>query len=279
MAAKAVHRIAEEFGHAPRFPATVVSSVRMTPERADEIREIVLDIDNPEFACMAGQSIGVTAPADPERGLAECFRLYSVADVPERGESGLPRIKICVRRCTTVDANGDELRGIASNYLCDRHTSDGINISGPHGAPFEVPADHAANLILFCTGTGIAPFRAFVKHLYNDIPDWTGPVWLFHGAKNPLETLYRNDESNDFVNYYDLDTFVAFKALSPNERWRDSIPWDRAIKDRADELLQAFADPKTYVFVAGLESMRDGSTGFSARASAPRPRGSAAKPT
>ena len=43
-------------------------------------------------------------------------------------------------------------------------------------------------------GTGIAPFRAFVKHLYRDIGDWRGQVRLFYGARSGLELLYMNDE-------------------------------------------------------------------------------------
>jgi ferredoxin--NADP+ reductase len=69
--------------------------------------------------------------------------------------------------------------------------------------------------------------------------------------------IYMNDEQDDFKNYYDLDTFEAFKALSPRPHWADPIWWDGAIGDRADELLSYFSEPKTHVFLAGLEAMRD----------------------
>ena len=133
---------------------------------------------------------------------------------------------------------------------------DTITISGPYGLPFEIPDETDANLVLICTSTGIAPFRAFVKHIYRDVSDFTGKVWLFYGAENPLELVYMNDEKDDFVNYYDKETFEAFKALSPRPHWSDPISWDGAIADRADELIEMFADPKTYVYVAGLEAMR-----------------------
>ena len=66
-----------------------------------------------------------------------------------------------------------------------------------------------------------------------------------------------NDRHDDFVNYYDKDTFEAFKALSPRPHWADPIGWDYAIENRADELIEMFEQPNTYVFLAGLEAMRD----------------------
>lgn len=258
MTAHATHHLDKEYDTSQRFTAKLVSTDRITPYKVDEIREIVLDIDRPGFSYRVGQSIGVITPGDQQMAREEHFRLYSVADLPEESEQGLPRVKICVRRCNYIDEySGEEYRGVASNYLCDLREGDEITISGPYGLPFEVPDDHSATLILICTSTGIAPFRAFVKHLYRDIPDWTGTVWLFYGANDPLEMVYMNDEHDDFVNYYDNDTFAAFKALSPRPHWADPISWDGAIDERADELLDHFDDSKTHVYIAGLEDMRD----------------------
>ncbi|NIV46676.1 MAG: ferredoxin-NADP reductase, partial [Gammaproteobacteria bacterium] len=49
----------------------------------------------------------------------------------------------------------------------------------------------------------------------------------------------------------------AFKALSPRPHWADPIAWDQAIAERGDELWKMLGEPKTYVYVAGLEPMRD----------------------
>lgn len=248
----------EDYDTSVRFEATVVSSARITSEEVAEVRELVLDIGRVGFHYEVGQSIGVIAPGDPRLGSAEHFRLYSVADLPEQSDAGRPQIKICVRRCNYIDDySGEEYKGVASNYLCDLRDGDSLTISGPYGLPFAVPEEKDANLILICTSTGIAPFRAFVKHIYRDIPDWTGKIRLFYGATNPLELVYMNDKRDDFSQYYDKETFEAFKALSPRPHWADPISWDGAIAERADELLGMFDDPNTYVFVAGLEQMRE----------------------
>lgn len=255
---QAVQHLAE-YDTSTRFSAQVVASQRITPLDTDEVREIVLDVERPGFRFDVGQSIGVFTPPDPEMGQQdEHFRLYSVADLPDVSSDGLPRIKICVRRCTYIDSySGERFEGVASNYLCDLRSGDLITMSGPYGLAFAVPENHAANLILFCTSTGIAPFRAFVKHLYRNVADWTGQVRLFYGATSPLDLVYMNSEKDDFVNYYDEETFKAFQALSPRPHWADPISWDGAIGDRADELITMFERPDTYVYVAGLESMRE----------------------
>ena len=80
---------------------------------------------------------------------------------------------------------------------------------------------------------------------------------MLYGAKSGLEMLYMNNERDDFSQYYDKDTFEAFKALSPRPNWADPIAWDQALAERGEELWILLADPKTYVYVAGLEKMRD----------------------
>jgi ferredoxin--NADP+ reductase len=254
----AVKRL-ETYDTQPRYEATIVSTERITAKEAEaEVRELVLDIDRPDFPYKLGQSVGVLAPGSPDFGQEHHFRLYSVADLPASDEAGKPRIKICVRRCFYIDEySGERYPGIASNFLCDLRAGDKLTLSGPYGLAFEVPEEHDANLILIGTGTGIAPFRAFVKHLYGEVPDWKGKVWLFYGARSGLELLYMNDKKDDFSQYYDEKTFEAFKALSPRPHWADPIAWDHAIAERGDELWQHLGAAKTYVYVAGLEKMRE----------------------
>jgi ferredoxin--NADP+ reductase len=255
---EAVRRL-KDYDTEPRVRARVLSSERITPESSpEEVREIVLEIRKDDFAYAIGQSIGVLAPGSVEFGTLHHFRLYSVADLPERGPDGKPRIKIAVRRCSYIDEySGEEYPGIASNYLCDLREGDEVTITGPYGLAFEVPDERDATLLLIGSGTGIAPFRAFVKHLYRNVPDWAGRVLLFHGARSGLELLYMNDEKDDFSQYYDEETFQAFQALSPRPGWDASIPWEQTIEERGEELWELLGDPKTRVYVAGLEKMRD----------------------
>ncbi len=249
----------DDYPTEPRHSATILSSERLTDEASDvEVRELVLQVDRLAFDFEIGQSIGVLVEGPREFGGSLHHRLYTVANTPTPGRHGKPEITIVVRRCNYIDDySGEEYSGINSNYLCDRRPGDKISITGPFGMPFEVPDDKRANLLLIGLGTGIAPFRALVKHIYRDVGDWQGKVRLLYGAHSGLELLYMNDKRDDFARYYDEDTFAAIKALSARPNWADPIAWDFAIEDRAEEIWHMLGDEHTYVYVAGIAPIRD----------------------
>jgi ferredoxin--NADP+ reductase len=84
-----------------------------------------------------------------------------------------------------------------------------------------------------------------------------GKVRLLYGAHSGLELLYMNDKRDDFARYYDEETFVAIKALSPRPNWADPIAWDYAIEQRTEEIWNMLSDDHTHVYVAGLIPVRD----------------------
>ncbi|HCK22599.1 MAG TPA: ferredoxin-NADP reductase [Bacteroidetes bacterium] len=238
-----------------QYQAKVLSSKRLTPVETEEIREIHLEVDDPSFHCQVNNSFGVLVKTTGAFGNDYHHRLYSIADLPER-KDGATSITMLVKRCYYVDEfSGEQYPGIASNYLCDRHAGDTITITGPFPLPFQVPENHHANLLLISMGTGIAPFRAFVKHIYEDIKDWNGQVRLFYGARSGLELLYLNDKDGDLTNYYDRATFEAFHAVSPRPEWADPIALDAALEDKAAELQALLDKTNTYVYVAGYEKI------------------------
>lgn len=244
-----------DYDTSTRYTATVVSTQRITPELTDEVRELELDVHR-DFGFKVGQSIGILVPGDVDFGPKEHFRLYTVADLPEVNHNGDVRLKICVKRVHYIDDySGERFEGRASNFLCDLKEGDDITVSGPYGLPFALPKEKDANLILIGMGTGIAPFRALVKQLYKDRPDFKGAVRLFHGARSGLEMIYQNDELDDFAQYYDKETFRAFKALSPRPHWEDPIAWDNALEERGAEVWSLMNDARTYVYIAGQERM------------------------
>lgn len=246
-----------DYDTSKKYTATVKKTKRLTPKDTDEVREMLIEVDDPDFTCEIDQSFGVLVKTNGEFGKDWHHRLYSVADLPARVKNKA-RLTLLVRRCSYVDEfSGEIYDGIASHYLCDRKVGDEITITGPFPLAFKVPEDKNANIILIGMGTGIAPFRAFIKHIYKNVKDFKGRILLFYGAKSGLELLYLNEEDGDLTNYYDKETFEAVHAFSPRPLWNDPIVLDQAIEDRAEEIVEMLSLLNTYVYVAGYEKVKD----------------------
>lgn len=240
-----------------QFAARVKETRRLTPADTEEIREIVLEISDPTFHCKVDQSFGVLIRHQGDFGQENHHRLYSVADLPAK-ENGHTLITMLVKRCSYVDDfNGEQYDGISSHYLCDRQVGDELTLTGPFALPFKIPKDSTANLILIGMGTGIAPFRAFIKYIYRSEKRWKGKVRLFYGAKSGLELLYLNHKDGDLTQYYDEDTFKAFHALSPRPHWEDPITLDSTIESHATEIVEMLSSSNTYLYVAGYKKVLD----------------------
>ncbi len=238
------------------YTATVKNTERITPAETAEVRHITLSIPDATFHYVEGQSIGVLAPPPKTFGNPHHLRLYSIAS-SRGGEKGeLSEIAICVRRCFYIDPiNGERYPGVASNYLCNRKPGDNINITGPYGRQFHAPKDNNCNLLMIGVGTGIAPFRAFIKHIFDERREWKGKIRLFYGARTGLDLLYMNKEKDDFSLYYDEDTFKAFEALSKRPHLDDDPEIEGKLMDNALEVWDLMQDPDTHVYIAGLSSL------------------------
>ncbi len=238
------------------FKAVVVDSKRITPAETAEVRHITLNVFNATFNYIEGQSVGVLVPGPHEFGNEHHMRLYSIASSRQGENHNMSEISLCVRRCFYIDeVSGEKHPGIASNYLCDREPGDTILLTGPYGRQFLPPRDPDANLLMIGVGTGIAPFRAFLKHIYSERKDWKGKVRLFYGARNGMDKLYFNDRNNDLINYYDEETFQAIEAFSPRPHFDDPVDMGSAVKVHAAEVWEMILAHKTHVYVAGLSDL------------------------
>ena len=240
------------------YMAEIVRSERITDPSTTEVRHIILRVPDPTFQFLEGQSIAVLVPGPHPFGNAVHTRLYSIASSREGEDRNMAEFSLCVRRCTYIDSiSGERFPGIASNYLCDRQPGDRIEIAGPYGRQFIPPRDPSCNLLMIGIGTGIAPFRAFIKHIYEERGGWEGKVRLFYGAQTGMDLLYMNDRNADISNYYDKETFKAFEAVSPRPHFEEPADVGGSLASNAEEVWSMLQDPKTHAYLAGLSSLED----------------------
>lgn len=232
--------------------AIVTDRRRLSPADTDEISAIDLFIDEPAFQFQEGQSIGVLLESPNAFGNKPHHRHYSIANSRPEGDLGAVAIQLIVRRCFYIDElSGERCPGIASNFLCDARPGDRITITGPYKSAFTMPTDKNSNLLMIGTGTGIAPFRAFVQHIYDHQKNWTGKVRLFFGDQSGLDLGYMNDVDKDLVNYYTEDTFKAYQSISKHYEVGTTEALEQAMEDHAAEAWEMLQDPKTYVYLSG----------------------------
>ncbi len=234
--------------------AILKSSTRITPENSDEVRQLVLQIDDPAFRYGAGQSVGVLVPGPHEFGNAYHHRRYSIANPVPGGNAEHIELELLVRRCFYLDeVSGERYPGIASNYLCDAKPGQKILLTGPYRSPFKIPSDPQSNLLMIGTGTGVAPFRAFIQQIYDKHMGWKGDVRLFYGDKGGMNLLYLNDKQSDLDQYYNDATFKAFNALIDRPLANEADKLGETLRAHTEECCRLLSDGNTYVYLAGQE--------------------------
>jgi len=236
--------------------ATVRENRRLTaPGDATDVRHIVLHYPKDSFRFVEGQAIGIPPPGFNAHGRPNAPRLYSVA-CDRDGEDGSGcTVSLAVKRVVHADAGGVPHPGLSSNYLCDAHPGDLLPMTGPAGKDV-LPAEHDAPLLCIGVGTGVAPFRSFLRRRARDIGKH-GPMWLFLGAKTEGALLYR-EEWDDFVRR-DAKSRVtyAFSSQDSTEDGRRMYVQDR-MKETGHHLWHFLMRPGAHVYVCGVRGLEVG---------------------
>lgn len=69
-----------------------------------------------------------------------------------------------------------------------------------------LPEDPSATHIMIATGTGVAPYRAYLRRMFmEDVPTYRfgGLAWLFLGVANNDSLLYDNEFTSYLRDYPD----------------------------------------------------------------------------
>lgn len=238
--------------------AKVIKHERLTaPDSPNDVCHIVYDISGSELKYVEGQSIGVLPPGEDANGKPHKLRLYSIAS-PGIGDDGQGKtLSVCVKRAITVDPEtGKEYHGVCSSYLCNLKVGDTSKLTGPVGKAFLMPDVPNANIIMVATGTGIAPFRAFLSKRYHQLKHEKGQSWLFFGAQTRKDYLYESE----LEEYAQNDTCRIVTAFSREEKNAEGgrMYVQHRLIEHGETLFNLLKQPETYLYICGLRGMEAG---------------------
>ncbi|XP_020578671.1 ferredoxin--NADP reductase, embryo isozyme, chloroplastic [Phalaenopsis equestris] len=249
------------------YTATIRSVERIVgPKAPGETCHIVIDHGG-NVPYWEGQSYGVIPPGEnPKKpGSPHNVRLYSIASTRYGDSFDGKTASLCVRRAVYYDPEtGNEdpsKKGVCSNFLCDAKPGDKVQLTGPSGKVMLLPEDDpTAAHIMIATGTGVAPYRGYLRRMFMEsVPSFQfrGLAWLFLGVANSDSLLYDEEFGNYLRDY--PNNFRYVRALSREQKNRNGgkmYVQDR-IEEYSDEVFRLL-DGGAHIYFCGLKGMMPG---------------------
>ncbi|NNE26784.1 MAG: oxidoreductase [Saprospiraceae bacterium] len=141
------------------------------------VRSLILKVDQETpFDFEPGQF--VTFDLDIGEKRLERWRSYSIANPPNTKN----KLEFIISKIEG---------GKASDYFFDKlQLSDTLQMKGPQGT-FTLPQNLDQEIIMVCTGTGVAPFKSMIEHVFeNKIPHKA--IHLIFGTRHKEGILYHD---------------------------------------------------------------------------------------
>ena len=251
----AAHAYTNLYGPKAPTTATVAGNFKVNEAGTlNETHHVVLDFGTMPFPVLEGQSIGIIPPGVDASGKPHHARQYSLAS-PRNGERpGYNNLSLTVKR-VNEDHQGQAVKGVCSNYVCDLKVGDTVQVIGPFGASFLMPNHPRSNILMICTGTGSAPMRAMTewrRRLRASGKFEGGKLMLFFGARTQQELPYFGPLQKLPKDFIDISFAFSRTAGQPKRYVQDLL------RERAADLVPLLQDPNTYIYVCGLKSMEEG---------------------
>lgn len=224
--------------------ARVQGNYRLTVEQSDsDVRHIIIDLADHAFPVLEGQSIGVIPPGLDSAGKPHLPRLYSVSSPRDGERPNTNNFALTVKR---------EQQGICSNHICDLARDDEIALIGPFGSTFLMPDDADANIIMICTGTGSAPFRAFTMQRQRKTPSIENKLMLFFGARTADSLPYFGPLNKIPETFLKKSFCLSREPELPKRYVQDGL------LDESEVLAPLLHQATTHIYVCGLKAMEEG---------------------
>jgi len=233
--------------------AVVQGNFRLTDGDSDsDIRHIVLDFGRTVLPVLEGQSLGIIPPGLDRNGKPHHMRLYSVAS-PRQGErSGYNNVALTIKR-VVADELGNPIRGTASNFMCDLKKGDEVEVTGPYGTTFLMPNHPGSKIVMICTGTGSAPFRAMTERRRRSArQEPVCSLYLFFGSRRRNELPYFGPLMKLPKSLIDVELAFSREPEQPKQYVQDRL------RARTDDVARLLADPDAAFYICGHKRMENG---------------------
>ena len=170
-------------------------------------------------------------------------RLYSVAS-SLKAHPGEAHLLVGAVRW---DSHGKARKGVASSHLGDRRRiGEAAKIYVKPNRHFRLPVDDARPIIMIGSGTGVAPYRAFVEERVET--GATGRSWLFFGERNyTFDFLYQLDWQDYLASAALTRIDVAFSRDQPEKIYVQQRLWQRRTE------LREWIEDGAHLYVCGDE--------------------------
>ena len=230
------------------------------------VRHVIFDISDGDLRYLEGQSIGIIPPGEDDKGKPHKLRLYSIASTRHGDNLDDQTVSLCVRQLEYKHPEtGETVYGVCSTYLCNLEPGSDVKITGPTGKEMLLPEDPNATVIMLGTGTGIAPFRAYLWRMFkeeerqiNQDYVFKGFAWLIFGIPTTPNILYKEELEalqEQYPEQFRLTYAISREQKNP-EGGRMYIQ-DR-VAEHAEELWKLMQQDNTHTYICGLKGMEGG---------------------
>lgn len=184
------------------------------------------------FDFKPGQFVTLDLPIDPKP--TKRLRSYSIASWPD--STNVFELVIVLNQT-----------GAGTQYIFHEiKVGSKLTFRGPQGV-FVLPEKLEKDIFLICTGTGVAPFRSMVHHIFNkNIPHKN--IYLIFGTRTKKDMLY-HEELEDLQTK--LEGFQYLPTLS-REQWNGRTGYVHTVYE---ELCRD--KPDAHFYLCGWKNMID----------------------
>jgi ferredoxin--NADP+ reductase len=228
------------------------------------VKHLVFDLSEGNLRYLEGQSIGIIPDGTDDKGKPHKIRLYSIASTRHGDRLDDKTVSLCVRKLEYKHPEtGEKVEGVCSSFLTGLEVGADVKITGPVGKEMLLPSDPDATIIMMATGTGIAPFRAFIWRMFKEReqnPDYQfkGLAWLFFGVAYTANVLYK--EELEALQAEFPDNLRVTNAISREQQNAQGgkMYIQHRIQENADQLWELVQKENTHVYICGLKGMEGG---------------------